>query len=104
MRIQTRLLLILLVVALVPVTVSGVTAVMLSRRVLTRQIQQVQVTEARTLAENVDSYIGEALRELRLVADITPFATLSGEEQRGALGLVYRLHDGFNVADRKSVV
>ncbi|MFH1810203.1 MAG: ATP-binding protein [Pseudomonadota bacterium] len=98
MRIQTRLLLILLVVALVPVTVSGVTAVMLSRRVLTRQIQQVQVTEARTLAENVDSYIGEALRELRLVADITPFATLSGEEQRGALGLVYRLHDGFNVA------
>ncbi len=97
MRIQSRLLLILLVVAVVPVAVSGLTAVVLSREVLTEHIARVHVTEARYLAESVDSYVGEALRELRLISEITPFGVLSPEELSGALGLVYRLHDGFNV-------
>ena len=97
MRIQTRLLLLLLVVAVVPVLVSGITAVALSRSAITHYVQASNVTEARYLAEAVDSYIADALRELRLAVDYTPFATLAPDERQGALGLAYRLNDGFNV-------
>ncbi|MBN2360627.1 MAG: HAMP domain-containing protein, partial [Deltaproteobacteria bacterium] len=97
MRIQTRLLLLLLVVAVVPVLVSGITAVALSRSAITHYVQESNVTEARYLAEAVDGYVADALRELRLAVDYTPFSTLASDERQGALGLIYRLNDSFSI-------
>lgn len=97
MRIQTRLLFILLIVAVVPVAISGITALTLNRRVLTQHINRVNVVEARALAENIDQTLAGALGDLRLIAEAVPATQMSPEEQLGVLQLVYRLNDGFNI-------
>jgi len=97
MRIQTRLLLLLLIVAVVPVAVSGGTAVLLSRKLVGENIEMLNVSQARSLAEYSESYISTAVGQLRLAAELLPFGDLVGEELKGALRIVYGMHDGYNL-------
>jgi hypothetical protein len=89
MRVSLKILMTLLLVAGVPVAVSGMTSVVLSRAAVMRATNENLESEARHLAELAESRLLGALQDLEKAAQL-PFHTLSSAELDGALQLILR--------------
>jgi signal transduction histidine kinase len=89
MRISLKILLVLLVVAVLPVAVSGTTSVVLAKSAVAVASSEKLETEARHLAELAETTILGSLDELRQSANLG-LATLSKAEAQGALWVIYR--------------
>ncbi|MEW5851905.1 MAG: ATP-binding protein [Myxococcota bacterium] len=97
MRLQTQLTLLLVFVAVVPVAVSGGTSAVLSRSSLEQLLEARLIGEARHVAERADGFVSSALTDLRLGSTAIRLEGLSPDEQEGALSLIYRQRDAYNV-------
>ncbi len=97
MRLQRQLSLLLILVAAVPVVVSGGTAALLSAQALQSVAQERLLAHARAAAEHADGQVTAALLDLRLGVAALPLEGLTAEEQQGALRLVFRQLERANV-------
>lgn len=89
MRISLKILLVTLLVAVVPVAVSGVTSVVLARNAVALAAADKLEAEARHLAEVSETTIIGGLEDLRQAANLG-LHTLSNDEIAGALWVIYR--------------
>lgn len=89
MRVSLKILFVLLVVAVLPVAVSGVTSVVLAKSAVAVASSEKLETEARHLAELAETTILGSLDDLRQAANLG-LAGLSREEAQGALWVIYR--------------
>ncbi|MCC7109880.1 MAG: hypothetical protein IT382_11365, partial [Deltaproteobacteria bacterium] len=89
MRISLKILLVTLLVAVVPVAVSGVTSVVLARNAVALAAADKLEAEARHLAEVSETTIIGGLEDLRQAANLGVH-TLSNDEIAGALWVIYR--------------
>jgi two-component system NtrC family sensor kinase len=92
-RLVVKVLLVLLLVAVVPVAVSGVTGLVLARRALADAAARSLAGEARHLAEVAETTITGSLDDLRQ-ASLLGLHTLAPAERSGALWLIYRADAG----------
>jgi signal transduction histidine kinase len=88
-RVSLKILLTLLFVAVVPIAVSGVTAVVLARDAVTVAASDKLETEARHLAELSETTILGSLEDLRQASNLGLHA-LTPNEITGALWVIYR--------------
>jgi len=98
MRLSLRSILLMLIVAGVPLALSGWSAVRLSSEALRARAQEMHTTSAELLASRVEQDVRDRLLAVKLAGAAHPFATLSPGERLGALRLVFRQ------VDRASVV
>ncbi|OGQ11902.1 MAG: hypothetical protein A2138_19640 [Deltaproteobacteria bacterium RBG_16_71_12] len=89
MRVSLKILLVVLLVAVVPVAVSGITSVVLARRAVAAAASDKLEAEARHLAEVAETTIIGGLEDLRQAATLG-LHTLSNDEVSGALWVIYR--------------
>ena len=89
MRLVVKVLLVLLFVAVVPVTVSGISGVLLARRAIAEAAGATLETEARHLAELAETTILGSLDNLKQ-ASLLGLDRLQPAERPGALWLIYR--------------
>ncbi len=89
MRISLKILLVMLLVAVVPVAVSGITSVALAKRAVTAATSDKLEAEARHLAEVAETTIVGSLEDLRQAANLG-LHTLADDEITGALWIIYR--------------
>ena len=89
MRISLKILLVVLLVAVVPVAVSGITSVVLARTAVAAAASDKLEAEARHLAEVSETTVIGGLEDLRQAANLG-LHTLSNEEISGALWVIYR--------------
>jgi signal transduction histidine kinase len=88
-RLVVKVLLVLLFVAVVPVTVSGISGVLLARRAIAAAAGDTLETEARHLAELAETAILGSLDDLKQ-ASLLGLDRLQPAERPGALWLIYR--------------
>ncbi len=89
MRLVVKVLLVLLLVAVVPVTVSGISGVLLARRAIAEAAGATLEAEARHLAELAETTILGSLDDLKQ-ASLLGLDRLQPPERPGALWLIYR--------------
>ncbi|MDP2341901.1 MAG: ATP-binding protein [Deltaproteobacteria bacterium] len=89
MRLVVKVLFVLLFVAVVPVTVSGISGVLLARRAIAEAAGDTLETEARHLAELAETAILGSLDDLKQ-ASLLGLDRLQPAERPGALWLIYR--------------
>jgi two-component system, NtrC family, sensor kinase len=89
MRVSLKILFTLLVVAVLPVAVSGLTSVVLARDAVSVAASEKLESEARHLAELAETTILGSLDELRQASNLG-LHTLSRQEIEGALWVIYR--------------
>lgn len=89
MRLVVKVLLVLLFVAVVPVTVSGVSGVVLARRAVAQAHGNTLDAEARNLAELGETTVLGSLDDLKQ-ASLLGLEKLGADERSGALWLIYR--------------
>ena len=89
MRLVVKLLLVLLFVAVLPVTVSGVSSVLIAKDAVTHAAAEALDSEARHLAEIAETTILGGLDDLKQ-ASLLGLDRLSAAEQPGALWVIYR--------------
>ncbi|MCC7075294.1 MAG: HAMP domain-containing protein [Deltaproteobacteria bacterium] len=92
MRISLKILLVMLLVAVIPVAVSGFTAVVLAKRAVAAAASDKLEAEARHLAEVAETTIIGSLEDLRQAATLG-LHELSNDEVAGALWIIYRGDD-----------
>jgi two-component system, NtrC family, sensor kinase len=89
--VRAKLLVIILFVALVPLTVSALMALGVHRRAYDDEVAQLHRMTATHGAARADAYLGETIGRLTLLAGrAIRWSELSPEEQSGALWLVYQ--------------
>lgn len=96
MRLQQKILLTLLFVAVVPVTTSGLTSIVLARQAVADAASEKLAAEARHLAEVAESTILDAIGDLSQSSTLG-LHRLNREELIAALGLIYRQDPRRNV-------
>ena len=89
MRVSLKILFVLLVVAVLPVAVSGLTSVVLAKNAVAVASSEKLENEARHLAELSETTILGGLDDLRQAANLD-LASLSKAEAQGALWVIYR--------------
>ncbi|MBI5498218.1 MAG: HAMP domain-containing protein [Deltaproteobacteria bacterium] len=97
MRLQRQLTLLLVLVAVIPVLVSGGTGAWLTWESLGEAQAARLAAQARTVAEHADLYVTNALTDLRLSTAALQLQGLTADERQGALNLIYRQNERFNV-------
>ncbi len=92
MSVRARLVLIIVAVALVPVALSGLTAMRVHQRAFDTQLSQLHQSRAETGAARVRASLDRALEMLQLLVTGTiHWRELSDGERQAALALVYRM-------------
>ena len=89
MRVSLKILFVLLVVAVLPVAVSGLTSVTLAKEAVALASSEKLESEARHLAELAETTILGGIDDVRQAANLG-LHTLSPEEAQGALWIIYR--------------
>ena len=91
MSVRLRLIIIVLFVALVPLSVSALSTLGIHQRAFDQNLAELHRTTAKHEAARLGAQLGGMLRSLRVLATKTiQWSTLSAEERTAALWLVYR--------------
>ncbi len=93
MSIRIKMTIIVLLVALVPLAVSALTALRVHSRAYDQKTAELHTTSAGNLARIVDQVVAGQTERVRAVASPLPWVELTGQELAGALSLVYRQSD-----------
>jgi signal transduction histidine kinase len=97
LTIRVKLLLLLLAAAVTPVAVSGLFSLAIGRRALEDAALELQQQRAVAAAEAVERLIRDSWKSLMSAERYLDFADLDRQQKAGALRLVYRQFDRFNL-------
>ncbi len=90
MTVRTRLMVIVVAVALAPLLLSGVLAMQVHQRAFEEKLRELHASRAATGAAKAQAFLDRAVEDLRLMVTQTiHWSELSEPERQGALALVY---------------
>ncbi|MBN2494115.1 MAG: HAMP domain-containing protein [Deltaproteobacteria bacterium] len=98
MNLRTKLIIIIVFLALVPMTLSAWTSLGVHQRAFDGKIRELHRVSARYGAALVQEHLDNAVRNLSLATRAIRWPELSVQELTGALWMVYRQHDDIAVA------
>lgn len=97
MKIRTKLLGLLLAAAVLPVAVSGLWSIAISKEALEKAVLERQRERAATYARETQQLIQDSFHALISAERYLPLATLEKREAGAVLGVIYRQFDRFNL-------
>ena len=98
MRIQVKLVVIVVFVACVPLVISALTALTLHRRAFDDKVRELHAVLTDEVGARGQSFFDQTSRNVTLAARAIPWASLKPGERDGAVWLVYRQADEMAVA------
>jgi signal transduction histidine kinase len=96
-KLASKLALALLLVAVVPLALSGWASTRINEQALTGKIEDLQQSGAKELAREIERLIQEALREVQAQLGYIHFRDFNPDEIEGGLTIVYLQNDAINV-------
>jgi signal transduction histidine kinase len=92
-----KLALVLLLVAVVPLALSGWAATRITEEALIGKIEELHLKSAQEMARNIEGMLQELIRELKMQLGYIRFADFNPEEMEGGLSVIYLQQDAINV-------
>ncbi len=97
MSFRSKLIFLLLIVAVVPVAFSGLLSIHTSQKEMTARIKEFQQKSASLVAETIDSFFLDAVHSLKLSTQLIPFEQFPAKDLPDALTIPYRQFDFVNI-------
>jgi two-component system NtrC family sensor kinase len=92
-----KLALVLLLVAAVPLALSGWAATRITEGAMVGKIEELHLKSAQEMARNIEGTLHKLIRELQMQLGYLRFAEFNPEEMEGGLSVIYLQHDAINV-------